>query len=385
MGGGVREAALPSAAALLLTPAPRPSQLLGWVDQGILECDAHSRQSAAILSSEPRLWPLAVDPHGAAGEWIRRTEAAAATGGAAGSPGGGLVILSAATALVPPPPAGAGAAGTSAASPADAPQLQLPASPTAAPGRTASFSFPPPPLSPARAAAAPLASPGTPGTDASTSAAADQAAAPPLVDAVRYGRAVLLEGLAPGAADPGMLPLLRCSLGAGASGATVVIGGRPVDYDPAFHLFLATPERVPHALPPDVLAAVAPIDFAVSPAALAARMLDLIVEAEAPAVAAEAARLRRARAVALRELASVHEAMLDTISAQLPAAGGGGSSSSSSGGMLDNDSLLASLTQRQGLAAQVRRGAGGGAGTVRPDHSACALSPLPPAAARPAR
>jgi dynein heavy chain 2 len=155
--------------------------------------------------------------------------------------------------------------------------------------------------------------------------------------AVRFGKTLLLldvDGL-----DPFLYPLARRDLAKQGSRSVVVVGDKVMDWHDGFRLCLVT--RNPAAeLAPDAAALVVEVNFSVTRSGLEGQLLGVTIQHEQPALEAQKTEMLAQEEAFKVELAELESSLLAALA-------------DAEGDLLENTSLIESLTNTKVLAAQI--------------------------------
>jgi len=155
--------------------------------------------------------------------------------------------------------------------------------------------------------------------------------------AVRFGKTLLLldmDGL-----DPFLYPLARGDLTKQGSRSVVVVGDKVMDWNENFRMCVVT--RSPSAeLPPDAAALVVEVNFSVTRSGLEGQLLGVTIQHEQPALEAQKTEMLAQEEAYKVELADLEGSLLAALA-------------KAEGDLLENTSLIESLTNTKVLAAQI--------------------------------
>ena len=157
--------------------------------------------------------------------------------------------------------------------------------------------------------------------------------------AIRLGRPLLIEGCSD-TLDPMLEPILAKAVFKQNGAAHIRLGGKDVEYDPHFRMYLLTSMPNPHLLP-EVAIRVNVVNFTVTSAGLEEQLLGQVVSHEAPKEEAAKHRLLSTMASNKRRLKAIEDDILQQLT-------------ESSGHVLDDEDLIRSLDNSKRTSREIK-------------------------------
>lgn len=155
--------------------------------------------------------------------------------------------------------------------------------------------------------------------------------------AVRFGKTLVI--LEVDRVEPLLYPLVRKDLYVQGPRLVVQIGEKTVDYNERFKLFLVTRNPSPH-MPPDAQPLVSVVNFTVTRSGLEGQLLGVTLQHEQPELEQQKSRLLRQEEELKVQLSAVEKALVEELA-------------NSTGNILENQSLIDSLTQTKQKSADI--------------------------------